>query len=219
MGGGKKPSRFRQWGHFSFRVKICRSARAAIESPRGLFCSAGFLRPSFLDGLRKMRRWLEQDLERESRGAAGREQMARLPEVCLRVGQIRCFGLVEAKPYELIDPPQEALAVRTRLKSPTTLCFAALHISPRRVDSSFRRLSQDYAQLNCCGSWCVPNSATRPLAIATGIAAASSKNVANHENDQTPRPRVDERYGSMAPLSRSQGEAALAPHMAETDRA
>jgi hypothetical protein len=41
--------------------------------------------------------------------------MPRLPEVCLRVGQIRCFGLVEAKPFELIDPPQEALAVRTRL--------------------------------------------------------------------------------------------------------
>jgi hypothetical protein len=42
--------------------------------------------------------------------------------------------------------------VRTRLKSLTTLCFAVLHISPRRADSSFRRLSQDYAQLNWCGS-------------------------------------------------------------------
>ena len=78
-----------------------------------------------------MRTWLEQDLERESRGAAGREQMPRLPEVCVRVGQIRCFGLVEAKPFELIDPPQEALVVRTRLKSLTTLCFAVLHISPK----------------------------------------------------------------------------------------
>ena len=167
----------------------------------------------------RRRAWLEQDLERESRGAAGREQMPRLPEVCVRVGQIRCFGLVEAKPFELIDPPQEALAVRTRLKSPTTLCFAVLHISPRRVDSSFRRLSQDYAQLNWCGSWCVPNSAGRPLAIATGIAAALSRNVANHENDQTLRPRVDERYCSMAPLSQSQGDPALPPHMAEADRA
>jgi hypothetical protein len=88
------------------------------------------------------RTWLEQDLERESRGAAGREQMPRLPEVCVRVGQIRCFGLVEAKPLELIDPPQEALAVRTRLKSLTTLCFVVLHISPRRVDSSFRALAK-----------------------------------------------------------------------------
>jgi hypothetical protein len=34
VGGGKKPSRFRQCGHFIFRVKICRSARAAIKSPR-----------------------------------------------------------------------------------------------------------------------------------------------------------------------------------------
>jgi hypothetical protein len=84
-----------------------------------------------------MRTWLEQDLERESRGAAGREQMARLPEVCVGVGQIRCFGLIEAKPFELIDPPQEALVVRTRLKSLATLCFAVLHISPRRVDNSF----------------------------------------------------------------------------------
>jgi len=99
-----------------------------------------------------MRTWLEQDLKRESRGAAGREQMPRLPEVCVRVGQIRRFDLVEAKPLELIDPPQEALAVRTRLKSLTTLCFAVLHISPRRVDNSFRRLSQDYAHLNWCGS-------------------------------------------------------------------
>ena len=78
--------------------------------------------------------------------------MPRLPEVCVRVGQIRRFDLVEAKPLELIDPPQEALAVRTRLKSLTTLCFAVLHISPRRVDNSFRRLSQDYAHLNWCGS-------------------------------------------------------------------
>jgi hypothetical protein len=108
----------------------------------GLFGSAGLLRPSFLDGLRKMRTWLEQDLERESRGAAGREQVARLPEVCVRVGQIRCFGHVEAKPFELIDPPQEALAVRTRLKSLTTLCFVVLHISPRRVDNSFRALAK-----------------------------------------------------------------------------
>ena len=127
--------------------------------------------------------------------------MPRLPEVCVRVGQIRCFGLIEAKPFELIDPPQEALAVNTRLKSLTTLCFAVLHISPRRVDSSFRRLRQDYAQLNWCGSWCVPNSAARPLAIATGIAAALSRNVANHENDQALHPRVDERYcSSGAPL-------------------
>jgi hypothetical protein len=74
------------------------------------------------------RTWLEQDLERESRGAACREQMPRLPEVCVRVGQIRCFGRVEAKPFELIDPPQEALAVRTRLKFSTTLCFAVLHL-------------------------------------------------------------------------------------------
>lgn len=93
--------------------------------------------------LRKMRTWLEQDLEREGRGAAGREQMPRLPEVCVRVGQIRCFGLVEAEPFELIDPPQEALVVRTRLKSLTTLCSAVLHISPRRVDNSFRHLHQD----------------------------------------------------------------------------
>jgi hypothetical protein len=34
VGGGKKRSRFRQCGHFIFRVKICRSARAAIKSPR-----------------------------------------------------------------------------------------------------------------------------------------------------------------------------------------
>jgi hypothetical protein len=34
VGGGKKPSRFRQCGHFILRVKICRSARAAIKSPR-----------------------------------------------------------------------------------------------------------------------------------------------------------------------------------------
>jgi hypothetical protein len=202
VGGGKKPSRFRQCAHLIFRVKICRSARAAIKSARGLFCSGGLLRPSFLDGLRKMRTGLEQDLERESRGAAGREQMPRLPEVCVRVGQIRCFGLVEAKPFELIDPPQEALAVRTRLKSLTTVCFAVLHISPRRVDNSFRRLSQDYAQLNWCGSWCAPDSAGRPLAIATGIAATLSRNVANHENDQALRPRVDERHSSVAPLSK-----------------
>ena len=159
MGGGKKPSRFRQCGHFIFRVKICQSARAAIKPPRALFCSPGLLRPSFLDGLRKMRTWLEQDLERESRGAAGREQMPRQPDFCVRVGQIRCFGLVEAKPFELIDPPQEALAEHARPKSLTTLCFAVLHISPRRVDSSFRRLSQDYAQLDWRGSWCVPSSA------------------------------------------------------------
>jgi hypothetical protein len=63
------------------------------------------LRPSFLDGLRKARTRLEQDLERESQGAAGRKQMARLPEVCVRFGQIRCFGLAEAKLFELIDPP------------------------------------------------------------------------------------------------------------------
>ena len=84
---------------------------------------------------------LEQDLERESRGAAGRKQMARLPEVCVRFGQIRCFGLAEAKLFELIDPPQEAFVVRTRLKSLTTLCSAVLHISPRRVDNSLGRLS------------------------------------------------------------------------------
>jgi hypothetical protein len=104
------------------------------ERPRGHQVTAGafpqrrLLRPSFLDGLRKTRTWLEQDLERESRGAAGREQMPRLPEVCVRVGQIRCFGRVEAKPFELIGPPQEALAVRTRLKSLTTLFFAVLHL-------------------------------------------------------------------------------------------
>jgi hypothetical protein len=108
----------------------------------GPFCSAGLLRPSILDGLPKMRTGLEQDLERESRGAAGREQMPRLPEVCVRVGQIRCFGLVEAKPFELIDSPQGALAVQTRLKSPTTLYFAVLHISPRRIDNSFRALAK-----------------------------------------------------------------------------
>jgi hypothetical protein len=160
-------------------MKSCQSARAAIKSPRGLFCSAGLLRASFRDGLRKMRTWLEQNLERESRGAAGREQMARLPEVCVRVGQIRCFGHVEAKPFELIDPPQEALAVRTRLKSLTTLCFAVLHISPRRVGNSFPApLAQDYPQLNWCGSWCVPNPAGRPLAIATGVATALNKNIA-----------------------------------------
>jgi hypothetical protein len=51
---------------------------------RGLaFLEPKLLRPSFLDGLRKARTWLEQDLERESRGAAGREQMTRLPEVCV----------------------------------------------------------------------------------------------------------------------------------------
>jgi hypothetical protein len=94
----------------------------------GAFLQRRLLRPSFLDGLRKTRTWLEQDLERESRGAAGREQMPRLPEVCVRVGQIRCFGHIEAKPFELIDPPQEALAVRTRLKLSTTLCFAVLHL-------------------------------------------------------------------------------------------
>jgi hypothetical protein len=32
--------------------------------------------------------------------------------------------------------------VRTRLKSLTTLCFAVLHISPRRVDNSFRALGK-----------------------------------------------------------------------------
>jgi hypothetical protein len=37
VGGGKKPSRFRQWGHFIFPMKICRSAPAAIKSPRGAF--------------------------------------------------------------------------------------------------------------------------------------------------------------------------------------
>ena len=149
-----------------------------------------------------MRTWLEQDLERESRGAAGREQMPRLPEVCVRVGQIRCFGLVEAKPFELIDPPQEALAVRTRLKSPTTLCFAVLHISPRRVDNSLRRLSQDYAQLNWCGSWCVPNSAARPLVHRNRDCCRIEQEHRHHENDQALRPRVDERHSSVAPLSK-----------------
>ena len=86
---------------------------------------------------------LEQDLERESQGATGREQMARLPEVCVRFGQLRCFGLAEAKLFELIDPPEEVLAVRSRLTSLTTLCSAVLHISPRRVDNAFRRLHQD----------------------------------------------------------------------------
>ena len=71
---------------------------------------------------------LEQDLERESRGAAGRAQVARLPEVCVRFGQIRCFDLAEAKLFELIDPPQEALALRTRLNSLATLWFAVLHL-------------------------------------------------------------------------------------------
>jgi hypothetical protein len=141
VGGGKKPSRFRQCGHFIFRMKICRSARAAIKSPRAL-PAAQAPAALVLEGLRKTRTWLEQDLERESRGAAGREQMARLPEVCVRVGQIRCFGLIEAKPLELIDPPEEALAVRTRLKSLTTLCFVVLHISPRHVDNSFRALAK-----------------------------------------------------------------------------
>jgi hypothetical protein len=49
-------------------------------------------------------------------------------------------------------------------------------------------------KLGDCGStawirsaWCVLNSAGRPLAIATGHAAALSRNVANHENDQTLR--------------------------------
>jgi hypothetical protein len=88
---------------------------------------------SFRNRLRKVRTWLEQDLERESRGAAGRKQMARLPEVCIRFGQIRCFGLAEAKLFELIDPPQEALVVRIRLKSLTTRCSAVPHISPRRA--------------------------------------------------------------------------------------
>jgi hypothetical protein len=54
--------------------------------------------------------------------------MARLPEVCVRFGQLSCFGLAEAKLFELIDPPQEALAVRTRRKSLTTLCSAVLHL-------------------------------------------------------------------------------------------
>jgi hypothetical protein len=62
--------------------------------------------------------------------------MARLPEVCVRFGQIRCFGLAEAKLFELIDPPQEALVVRTRPKSLTTQCSAVPHISPRRVDDA-----------------------------------------------------------------------------------
>jgi hypothetical protein len=77
-----------------------------------------------------------------------------------------------------------------------------------------------------CGStaWirstlCVPNSAGRALAIATGIAAASSGNVANHENDRTLRLASTNAYGSMAPLSRSQGDPALPPKMAEADRA
>ena len=80
---------------------------------------------------------LEQDLERESRGAAGRKQMARLPEVCVRFGQIRCFGLAEAKLFELIDPPQqEVFVARTRRKSLTTLRSAVLHISPRRASAT-----------------------------------------------------------------------------------
>jgi hypothetical protein len=54
--------------------------------------------------------------------------MARLPEVCVRFGQLSCFGLAEAKLFELSDPPQEALAVRTRLKSLTTLSSAVLHL-------------------------------------------------------------------------------------------
>ena len=62
---------------------------------------------------RQARTWLEQDLEREGRGAAGHQQMTRLPEVCVRFGQLSCLGLAEAKLFELIDPSQEALAVRT----------------------------------------------------------------------------------------------------------
>jgi len=91
---------------------------------------------SFLNRLRKARTWLEQDLERERQGAAGRKQMARLPEVCVRFSQIRCFGFAEAKRFELIDPPQEALVVRTRPKSLTTRCSAVPHISSRRVDDA-----------------------------------------------------------------------------------
>ena len=90
----------------------------------------------FAATFRKARRRLKQDLEGESRGAAGRKQMARLPEVCVRGSQIRCFGLAEAKRFELIDPPQEALVVRTRLESLTTQCSAVPHISPRRVDDA-----------------------------------------------------------------------------------
>jgi hypothetical protein len=104
--------------------------------------------------------------------------MARLPEVCVRVGQISCFGLIEAKPFELIDPPEEALVVRTRLKSLATLCFAVLHISPRRVDIRFRRLSPrlppaELVRVVVCAELGCP-----AVAIATGIAAASSRNVA-----------------------------------------
>jgi hypothetical protein len=54
--------------------------------------------------------------------------MARLPEVCVRFGQLSYLGLAEAKLFELIDPPQQALANRARLKSLTTLCSAVLHL-------------------------------------------------------------------------------------------
>jgi hypothetical protein len=74
--------------------------------------------------------------------------MPRLPEVCVRVGQIRCFGLIEAKPLELINPPQEALVVRTRLKSLATLCFAVLHIPPKTRRQFVSAPGQDYPQLN-----------------------------------------------------------------------
>jgi hypothetical protein len=94
----------------------------------------------------------------------------------------------------------------------------------------FRRLSQDYPQLNWCGSWFVPNSAGRPF---SGDCCRIEQEHRHHENDQALRPRVDERYCSVAPLSkplwvhssselqtpRSQGDAALASHMAEADRA
>jgi hypothetical protein len=55
----------------------------SLASPFGAFLEPKLLRPSFLDGRREARTWLEQDLERESRGAADREQMTRLPEVCV----------------------------------------------------------------------------------------------------------------------------------------
>ena len=100
--------------HFEIRPTAWKAAEGRAWDTDGTILSAWTL--------------LEQDLERESRGAAGRAQVARLPEVCVRFGQIRCLGPAEAKPFELIDPPQEALAVRTRLKFSTTLCFAVLHL-------------------------------------------------------------------------------------------
>jgi hypothetical protein len=108
--------------------------------------------------------------------------MARLPEVCLRFGQLSCLGLAEAKLFELIDPPQEALAVRNRLKSLTALLSG--RDLPRRtllaIHGSHTRLAQETARYRLVGSNDARSGGRKDADVRTRPLASGKRGCSHH---------------------------------------